>query len=151
MTTAPIRLLARDEEDLKIVSACLQDAIVPIGDMGYLPDERRFALVVNRFKWETAGKPRPGPSADDDAAAPFERTHCGVRVEEVAAVRFRGIDLKDRGQILELLSVVVVEGGLALHFAGGGCVRLEGTGWLCIVEDLGEPWPTASLPSHTFE
>lgn len=151
MTAAPIRLLACDEEDLKVVSACLQDAIVPIGDMGFLSDERRFVLVVNRFRWETAGKPRPGPAADDDAELPFERTHCGVRVEGIASVKVRGIDLKDRGQILELLSVVTVEGGLALHFAGGGCVRLEGEGWRCLVEDLGEPWPTASLPVHTLE
>lgn len=151
MTAAPIRLLAQDEEDLKVVSACLQDAIVPIGDMGFLPDERRFVLVVNRFKWETAGKPRPGPSADDDADAPFERTHCGVRIEGVTAVKVRGIDLKNRGQLLELLSIVTAEGGVLLHFAGGGGIRLEGDDWRCAIEDLGEPWPTGCLPSHTLE
>jgi hypothetical protein len=51
MTATPIRLRAEDDEDLKIVSACLQDAILPIGDMGFLPDEKRFVMVVNRFRW----------------------------------------------------------------------------------------------------
>ncbi|MBP2231374.1 hypothetical protein J2847_004686 [Azospirillum agricola] len=148
---APIRLRAEDDEDLKVVSACLQDAILPIGDMGFLPDEKRFVMVVNRFRWESAARPRPGPTADDDDLAPFERVHCGVRVEGITGVKLRGIDVKDRGQILELLSLETVEGGVALHFAGGGCVRLDGAGWRLLVEDLGEPWPTGCKPSHVLE
>lgn len=151
MTAMPIRLRAEDEEDLKVVSACLQDAIVPIGDMGFLPDEQRFVLVVNRFKWETADRPRPGPAADDDHLAPYERTHCGVRIEGVSEVKVRGFDLKDRGQILEILSMEAVEGGVALHFAGGACIRLSGRSWRCFVEDIGEPWPTACRPNHPME
>jgi len=152
MTAALIRLRAEDDEDLKIVSACLQDAILPIGDMGFLPDEKRFVMVVNRFRWESADQPRPGPKADDDGEAPFERVHCGVRVEGVTGVKLRGIDVKNRGQILELLSLETVEGGgIALHFAGGGCVRLDGGGWRLLLEDLGEPWPTGCKPCHTLE
>lgn len=150
MTATPIRLRAQDQDDLKVVSACLQDAIVPIGDMCFLPEERRFVLVVNRFKWETAGQPRPGPTADDDLI-PFERTHCGVRVEGVTGVKVKDIDLKDRRQILELLAIEAVEGGVVLDFAGGGCIRLDATGWTCFVEDLGEPWPTTCKPCHPLE
>lgn len=152
MTATPIRLRAEDDEDLRIVSACLQDAILPIGDMGFLPDEKRFVMVVNRFRWECCDQPRPGPSADDDELAPYERVHCGVRVEGVTGVKLRGIDVKNRGQILELLSLETAEGGgVALHFAGGGCVRLDGDGWQLLVEDLGEPWPTGCKPSHALE
>jgi hypothetical protein len=75
-----------------------------------------------------------------------------VRVEGVTGVKLRGIDVKNRGQILELLSLETVEGGgVALHFAGGGCVRLDGDGWRLLVEDLGEPWPTGCKPSHPLE
>jgi len=151
MTASPIRLRAQDEEDLKVVSACLQDAIVPIGDMCYLPDESRFVLVVNRFKWETADQARPGPSADDDHLIPFERVHCGMRIEGVTGVKVKDIDLKDRKQILELLSLEAVEGGVVLNFAGGGCIRLDGPKWCCWVEDLGEPWPTVCKPCHPLE
>lgn len=151
MTATPIRLRARDEEDLKVVSACLQDAIVPIGDMCFLPDESRFVLVANRFKWETADQTRPGPTADDDGLIPYERTHCGVRIEGVTGVKLKDIDLKDRTQILELLSIEAVVGGVVLNFAGGGCIRLDGTTWTCFAEDLGEPWPTTCKPCHPLE
>ncbi len=151
MTATPIRLRAEDGEDLRIVSACLQDAILPIGDMGFLPDEKRFVMVVNRFRWESADRPRPGPTADDDHLMPFERVHCGVCVEGVSGVRLRGIDVRDRAQILELLSLEMVEGGIALHFAGGGCVRLDGAPWRLRLEDMGEPWPTDRKPSHTLD
>lgn len=151
MTATPIRLRAQDQDDLKVVSACLQDAIVPIGDMCYLPEEKRFVLVVNRFKWETADQPRPGPTADDDDLVPFERTHCGVRIEGVTGVKVKDIDLKDRGQLLELLAIEAAEGGVVLDFAGGGCIRLDATGWTCFVEDLGEPWPTTCKPCHPLD
>lgn len=151
--TTPIKLRAEDDSDLEVVSACLQDAILPIGDMCYEPDARRFVLVVNRFKWEAAdGGPRnDGPAADDDHLFPYERTQCGVRFENIAAAKVRGVNLKDRAQMLELLSVSPTESGVLLTFAGGGALRLEGAGWRCIVEDLGEPWPTSSRPCHGLE
>lgn len=152
--STPLRMRAEDQEDLKVVSACLQDAIVPIGDMCYLPDENRFVAVVSRFRWETSDHPRDahGPTAEDDGEFPFERVNCGIRFEGVTAVRMRGLDLKDRTQFLELLSVETVDGGgVALHFAGGGCIRLDGGAWHCFVEDLGEPWPTSCKPCHPIE
>lgn len=149
----PIKLRAQDAEDLRVVSACLQDAIVPIGEMCFLPTEARFVLIVNRFKWETAegGRPVAGPTAEDEDLYPFERTHCAVRFDNITAARTRGIDLKSRGQILELLSLEEDDGGIVLHFAGGGCIRLDGAGWRCVLEDLGEPWPTASCPCHPLD
>ncbi len=151
MTAAtPIRLLAEDADDLKVVSACLQDAIVPLSEMGFQPDAGRFVLVVNRFKWETAGRARPaaGPTADDDDLYPYERTHCAVRFEGVTAVKARGIDLMDRHQMLELLALEPGAAGITLHFAGGGGIRLDAARWSCLVEDLGDPWPTATMPNH---
>ncbi|WP_042443026.1 DUF2948 family protein [Azospirillum sp. B510] len=148
---SPIRLRAEDAEDLKVVSACLQDAILPVGDMCFQPDDKRFVMVVSRFRWEAADGRRPGPSADDDDLAPYERVHCGLRVDGVTGAKLRGFDLKDRGLILELLSMETVEGGIALHFAGGGCVRLDAAAWRMVVEDLGEPWPTGCKPCHPDE
>lgn len=152
--STPIKLRAEDGEDLTVISACLQDAILPIGEMCFEPAAQRFVAVVNRFRWENAdGGPRPsdGLQADDDHLFPFERVQCGLRFEGIAAVRTRGLNLKDRAQILELLSVAPAEGGVVLTFAGGGAVRLEGTNWRCLAEDLGEPWPTSSRPCHGLE
>lgn len=152
--STPIKLRAEDGEDLTVISACLQDAILPIGEMCFEPAAQRFVAVVNRFCWENAeGGPRrdDGLQADDDHLFPYERIQCGVRFEGIAAVKTRGLNLKDRGQILELLSVALAEGGVVLTFAGGGALRLEGANWRCVVEDLGESWPTSSRPCHGLE
>lgn len=150
----PLKLRAEDAEDLGVVSACLQDAIVPIGEMCFLPDERRFVLVVNRFRWEACGPPglTPLDSADTvEDCTVFERTHCAIRIEGVEAARCRGLDLRDRGQILELLAIAAEASGVVLHFAGGACIRLEASIWRCVVEDIGEPWPTTHKPRHRIE
>ncbi|HYD31789.1 MAG TPA: DUF2948 family protein [Azospirillaceae bacterium] len=151
----PLKLRAEDADDLKVVSAFLQDAIMPIGEMCYLPDERRFVMVVNRFKWEGCRDETAlagGPMVDEeDIDCPFERTNCGVRVEGVTGVRSRGIDMKDRRQILELLTVESDDDGVTMHFAGGGCIHLDAGSWLWVMEDLGEPWPTSRKPNHPDE
>ena len=54
--TGPLKIIARDAEDLTVVSACLQDALIPLNEMRYLPQERRFIMVANRFRWERAAK-----------------------------------------------------------------------------------------------
>lgn len=153
--TLPIKLRAKDEEDLKVVSACLQDAIVPIGDMCYQPREKRFVAVANRFMWETSdGVAVAAPVSDEEGDGdlyPFQRVHTAVRVENVTAVRSRGIDRRNRKLVLELLSLEKVDQGLILHFAGGGCVRVESPDWQLLVEDIGDPWPTGCKPRHPLE
>lgn len=154
--TLPIKLRAKDDEDLKVVSACLQDAIVPIGDMCYQSKEKRFVAVANRFMWEAAeagevGVPLEAGEDGDGELYPFQRVHTAVRIENVTAVRSRGIDRRNRKLVLELLSLEKIDQGLILHFAGGGCVRIESPDWRMLVEDIGDPWPTACKPNHSLE
>lgn len=146
----PMRLRAEDAEDLRILSACLQDAIVPVGEMCWLPADSRFVMVANRFKWETAEARRlaPGPTADDGDDFAYERVHSAVRFENVTAVRSRGIDLGNRGVILELLTIAETADGVELIFAGDARVLLVADPPLAVMEDLGIPWPTACKPSH---
>jgi hypothetical protein len=161
-----LRLRAEDGEDLQVVSAVLQDALVPVKEMEFLAKDHCFALVASRFRWEncseTAESPmRPdleqegagGPKDEfpDVAFAPcsaYERVNCGVRFEGVRQVRCRGFDRRDRGQILELLAIEAEPGAVVLVFSGGAAIRLEGTGVTCRMEDLGEPWPTHWRPRH---
>jgi len=147
--TPRLKLRAVDAEDLAVIAACLQDAIVPVAEIGYLPQERRFVMVVNRFKWESADRPRPpdpGPSHDDEA--PYERTICALRFEGVTGVRCRNLDLSQRQRLLSLLTLSVSADGLELVFAGHVELRLTASPWLCCIEDLGEPWPTSRRPHH---
>jgi hypothetical protein len=146
-----LKLKAEDADDVRVMSAYLQDAIVPIGEIGWMREEGRFVLVANRFKWETCEPAPVAPPAGRKPGFPFERTHAGLRIEGVTAVRVRGIDLKDRGQILSLLALEAGEGHLLLHFSGGGCIRVDAPAIAVRLEDLGEPWPTDRMPAHRLD
>ena len=158
--SGPLKLRALDDEDLGVVSAFLQDAIVPLAEIEFVPGEKRFALVASRFRWEncpeTADMPA-GPAAASAAAgdaslaegcASYERVSCGVAFEGVDAVRRRGIDPRDRGRILELLGMRIEAGAVTLEFAGAAALRLEGARITCRMSDLGDPWPAQSRPRH---
>ena len=150
----PLRLRAVDGEDLSIISAQVQDAIVPVGDMAYLADEQVFAMVVNRFMWE-CGPIDPHGAQEVGRDGPmcplYLRTNCGMEFRQVTNVRSRGIDLRDRGQMLCLLALSLEPDAIDLHFSGGGAIRLSVTGVDCRVRDIDEPWPTELRPSHALD
>lgn len=141
MTDSPLKLAATDAEDISVLSALLQDAVIPIAEMIYIAAESRFALVANRFRWEDAGE-------EKIRGRIYERVRCGVTFDRVSAVRRRGLDQKRRSQVLELLAVESGEGYVDLLFAGGATIRLEMDRIVCHAEDFGEPWPTQSRPEH---
>lgn len=146
-----LRLKAVDAEDLAIISAQLQDAIVPVTDMAYLGEEQAFAMVVNRFMWE-AGPIEPETPEEEGRDGPmcplYLRTNCAVEVRQVSTVRSRNIDFRDRGLILCLLALRPEPEGIDLHFSGGGVIRLVSDTIDCRVRDLDEPWPTRTRPAH---
>lgn len=139
-----LKLKAVDAEDLAVIAGALQDAIVPVGEMAWLPGEGRFVLAANRFRWEAPG----------DGARPDERVMAGVTFDNVVAVRRRGIDFRQRGRFLNLLTVSLAEGAgeapvhVVLTFSEDAAIRVETTGLLCHLEDFGEPWPTQWRPRH---
>ena len=134
----PLRLRAEDAEDIAVISAILQDALVAVGDMAWLAEERRFVLVASRFRREAAGGDR-------------QRVHCGLRFDDVAACWRQRFNPRDRDRILVLLAIQAQDGALRIDFAGGAGVRLEVGRILCHLEDLGEPWPTRQQPRHPVE
>ena len=137
-------LRASDAEDVAVVSALLQDAVIPVSEMTFESADKRFVLVAGRFRWEIAPDGRPVNGQE----TPFERVHTGLRFDNVHAVRTRGIDQRDRGLMLNLLSITYTDGAVDLLFAGDSAVRLDVTDLSCHLEDLGDPWPTVFRPSH---
>ena len=131
------RLSARSVEDLAVIAALLQDAIVPVGDMAFLEDEHSFVLALSRFRWETG-----------ERAAAHERVHTGLRFDTVRRVTYRGLRRGDRGQFLSLLTISCDDGVVVLHFSGGGQIRLEVDALRAALEDFGEPWPVFAVPTH---
>ncbi len=156
----PLRLKAEDVDDMAVIAACLQDAVVLVSDMGQMPHEQQFVFVANRFKWEEAeefpddqGEGRDDPLLDPNDA--YDRILCGVVFEDVISVRYRGFDRGRRGRFLELLTIAIGEEAgkpdvtiIELDFAGGAAVRLEAKRLYCLVEDFGESWPTRWRPRH---
>jgi len=143
---ALLRLRAEDADDLAVVSACLQDAVIAIRETRYLPAEKRFVFVANRFRWEDADRERAG-----EGNPIYERVHCGVCFEAVTAVRQRGLVQGRKGQIVSLLAIEKGEGTIDLIFSADIVIRLEVDEILCHVEDLNEPWPTQWRPSHPLD
>ena len=136
-----LKLMAGDAEDLETIAAFLQDSVVPMSEMAFQQAERRFALVASRFRWEAAGGERVEGRI-------YERVHCGVRFEDVTAVRLRDLDRRRRGDILSLLTITAGEGVIDLVFAAGGLVRMEVDRIACHLEDFDAPWPTQWRPAH---
>ncbi len=142
-TPRPLKLRARGVEDLSIISAAMQDALVPLGDISHIPDEKSFVMVANRFCWE------------GDGSQP-ERTHAGLRFDAVRRVQYRGIDRSNRSQFLSLLTIAydgadTDDGIVVIHFSGDAAIRLEVGGLYCILADLGQPWPTQWTPEHNAD
>jgi len=144
MTSPPLKLSAADAEDVAVLSAFLQDSVIPITEMAYLPAEQRFAFVANRFRWEAVD----GPPV---AGVIYERVRCGVNFDLVEVVRRRNVDQRNRSEVLELLAVEAGEGYVDLVFAGGGTIRMEMARIVCHAEDFGDPWPTQWRPDHQIE
>ncbi len=136
----PLKLRARDSEDITVIASCLQDALIPMEDVAFVPGEKRFVFVANRFCWE-----HPDTDAAQDL---FHRVNSGVTFEGVSGVKSRGVDLSAAHAILELLTMELDEGAVMLVFAGGGEIRLTIGEVDCHMQDIGEPWPTRSRPEH---
>ena len=141
---ALLKLRAEDTEDLLVISACLQDALVPVRDFAYIPEERIFLFVANRFRWENGVGPAPGEAG-------LERTLCGITFSEVTAVSYSGFRRSENGRILSLLAIRAENGKVHLEFSGGAAIRLEVACILCHAKDIGEPWPTPWQPRHDLD
>jgi hypothetical protein len=143
-----LKLIAFDAEDLAVVSAHVQDAVLKVGDLVYLPKERRFVALLRRFDWalaEQKAKRRPH----------HLRRQTALRFEKVLAAQHQGLDQKKPAAVVSLLAVQFVAmaaddpaGVVTLTFAGGGAVRLEVECLEAELRDLGPTWRAKSRPQH---
>jgi hypothetical protein len=142
-----LKLIAMDDEDLKVLSVQLQDAILRIEDMAYLPHERRFAAILSRFDWLSATGEGHADSVD------YERRRSALRFERVTGAQFQNLALYDKSGALELLAVnfepgEAPGGAVTLIFCGGGAIRLHVEFIEAELRDLGPIWKTRAKPEH---
>ena len=144
----PLKLVALDHDDLKILSANLQDAVLRLADMAYIPSESRFAAIANRFDWLAA-------ETGDGKQSDLRRCRCAVRFDRVRRAQVHKIRPSDPMAVVELLALTYEEsappgGHITLHFAGGGAIRLEVECIEAELRDLGAAWRTSIKPEHCF-
>lgn len=140
-----LRLLAQDAEDLSILSAHLQDAVIRMGDIAYLPKQRRFAAVLSRFCWEGCPEGEKGT-----------RVRAGLHFDSVLSVKTAHVTRDDPDAVVELLTIQFRQNGetggsLELVLAGGGRIRLEVECIDAQLRDLAEPRPAIARPAHNLE
>ncbi|MCF4097677.1 DUF2948 family protein [Maritalea mediterranea] len=142
---ADLKLLALDQEDLDVISAYTQDAIIKVADMGYVPGDKRFAFLMNRFAWEKGDKSKKG-----------ERRRSALHFDNVLSAKSAGFDVNAKDGVLELLTIRFEEtdapsGTITLNFAGGGSVALEVECLEARLADLGAAWRAKAKPAHEIE
>ncbi|MBL4927644.1 DUF2948 family protein [Fuscibacter oryzae] len=143
----PLRLIARAADDLPVLAALVQDAVLAAADMTYARPRRRFALFLNRFRWEDR-------EAATSARRPYERVRALLVIEEVLAVKTQGIQ-RDGDTVLSLLDISFADKGegagtLTLTFAGDGAIALEVEALGLSLRDVTRPYvaPSGKVPDH---
>lgn len=139
-----LKLIAFDDEDLAVVSAHLQDALVRVGDMAHLGAERRFALVCSRFDWSGASGARP------------RRVRCGLHFDNVRRVSVTKLRRDAPEAVLNLLAIrfepgETPAGAVVLAFSAGVAIRLECDCLEAAMSDIGESWKVALAPGHKID
>ncbi|HYC98858.1 DUF2948 family protein [Brevundimonas sp.] len=135
----PLRLLAEDADDLHIISAALQDAIMRPVDIVWEPQARRVTLALSRFCWECGGT----------------RVMSAMQFGDVLSVKSRRLP-RGPEHALELLAMdfepgEAPGGRVILMFAGGGDLRIDVECLDAVLTDLSERWPARVAPTHLAE
>ena len=137
-----LRLSALDTEDLAVISAQMQDAVLLAGDMRYDPKRKQFVLIANRFAWDATQEP--------------QRRRTGLHFDRVLAVKTLNMRQLEKDEVLSLLSVTFAEtdapsGEVLLTFSEGATLRLTVECLECQMSDLGPVWAAKAVPSHPLD
>lgn len=143
------RLIAFDADDLAVIAANLQDALIRVGDMAYLPRSKQFAMVAARFDWVGAAAKEPGTSC-------CERCRTGLHFGRVLKVSCLGFHHQDQALILNLLDIDFKEteppaGYVEFVFSAGRALRLYVECLEAEIRDLGFRWKARAAPNHRLD
>ncbi|MBB5723245.1 dipeptidyl aminopeptidase/acylaminoacyl peptidase [Loktanella ponticola] len=145
---SPLRLKALDGDDLTVLAALVQDAVFPASEMRWDRKGRRFAILLNRFRWEDVDR---ATTRKRD----FERVQSVLMIEDVIAVKSQGVDARDADMVHSLLSIAFHAGEdgtgrLELTLAGDGAVAVDVETLEVVLRDVTRPYvaPSKHVPTH---
>ena len=139
-----INLIGNNQEDLRVISAYLQDSIVTVKDIVFLKQNRTFVMIVNRFMWEDTEKIDSKKN---------KRIRCAVKFEEVTKVESININQKNKNKPMECLAMECSTSKdqtykTMIFFAGNGIITVISETIEVVLQDLGKPWSTKHIPRH---
>ena len=139
-----LKLIGKNEEDLKVISAYSQDSIVAVKDMAFLKKNRIFLLIINRFMWEDIEK---------GIYRQNKRIRCAIKFEGILKVKSKKINQKNRNKRLECLTIKCNQSlsknyEIIFFFAGGPAITLIAEYIEVAMDDLGVPWNVKHIPKH---
>jgi len=139
-----LKLIVKNQEDLKVISAYSQDSIVAIKDITFLKKNRIFVMLINRFMWEYIER---GINRQN------KRIRCALKFEGILKVKSKKINQKNKNKRLECLAIESNEflgknNEISFFFAGGGVITLIAESLEAVMRDLGEPWNVKHTPKH---
>ena len=139
-TTEPLGLLAEDADDLKVISAALQDAVAKLGDIKWEPSARKLTIALNRFRWEAGGEAG-------------ERVRAALQLGGVQSVQARKLRRDAPRAVVSLLAVEFepgeAPGGVVLlRFSGDADLRCEVECLDVVLADVSAPWGARGTPTH---
>ena len=139
-----LKLIGKNQNDLKVISAYSQDSVVTVKDMVFLKKNKIFIMIINRFMWEDAEK---GIFREN------KRIRCAIKFEEVLNAKAKNINQKKKSKPLECLTIEtrLIENKnyeINIFFAGGAMITLISETIEVIMQDLGKPWKARYVPKH---
>ena len=146
MNNKNLKLNAISVEDLRVISAHLQDSITQVKDIVHLKKNRIFLIQFNRFMWEDVEK---------GIFRKNKRVQSILKFDNVIKVHSKNLNQKNKDRFLDFLaieSLLLADKSyeIKLNFAGDILVKLNAEVIECFLEDLGEPWITKNKPKNDF-
>ena len=139
-----LKLIGKNQEDLRVISTYSQDSIVATKDMIFLKKNRIFVMIVNRFMWEDVEK---------GVFRQNRRIRCAIKFEEVLAVKSKNINQKNKNKPLECLTIecnLITDNNydIKIFFSGDSVITLVSEAIEVVMHDLSKPWDVKHVPIH---
>ena len=139
-----LKLISKNQEDLKIISTYTQDSIVAVKDMVFLQQSRIFVMLINRFMWE---------DVEQGMFRQNRRIRSAIKFEEVLKVKSKEINQKNKNKRLECLTIKCNEISnnnyeIKFFFSGDGIITLISEAVEVVMNDLGKAWNVKHIPEH---
>ena len=144
MKTQNLKLIAKTDEDLRVISAHLQDAIVSPSEIANLEKNKIFLIQLNRFMWEDVEK---------GVFRKNKRIRTVLKFDNIIEVNSKNIGQRHRDKFLDFLAIETTKMPdknyeMKLIFSGDAIIRVIAEVIEVTLDDQGAPWSTKNKPKH---